>query len=253
MKNKIVNLLMIVIIGGISGIFGVQIFLPWIAGFSFFNKIDWIRQSREGVTIINRMEKIEITESEALEQAIEKAQKIVVGVISQRTEKIVAGKKTALAKPEILAQGTGFIVSSDGLVVTSLEVVPTTAQKVLVIFENKESQAEIKKTDKNSGLVLLKINENNLPVLPFLEDNLKLGQTVFLVGTKFQNIVSSASSIDKFVDLSIIRQSTPNMAVDFLSKEISGSPIFNIRAEIVGVNLSGKKIVLEVALKELLK
>jgi len=249
MKNKITNLLAIIIIGGISGILGVQIFLPWLAGFSFFQKFDWIRSSREGTTIINRTERVVITENQALEEAIEKTKKIVVGIVSQKTEKITAGKKTPLLKPEILAKGSGFIVSSDGLIITSADLVPAAAQKVLVTFEGKEFQAEIKKTDKVTGLVLLKINQNNLPVLPFFDGDLKLGQSIFLIGAKSND----SFKFDKFVDLSIVKQSTPNIAVNFLNQEISGSPIFNIRAEIVGINLSGEKIVLQAALRELLK
>lgn len=268
MKNKIINLLAIIVIGGISGIFGVRIFLPWLAGFSFFEKFDWIRSSRDGTTIINRTERVVVTENQALEEAIEKASKIVVGVTAQRTQKSAGGplrqnsslprdkageasKKISLAKPEVLARGTGFIVSSDGLIVTTENLAPQGAQKILAALDGKNVEAEVKKIDKTSGLALLKVNENNLPVLPFVENNLKLGERVFLLA------VASSSQGSLFVDLSIVKETPPVLTAGFAGKEINGSPVFNIKAELVGINsvaASGEnKVIGTSQIKDLLK
>ncbi len=249
MKKRILNLLAIFLLGGIAGILGVQIFLPWLAGFSFFQKFDWIAQSRSGTTVINRTERVVVTENHALEEAIDGASKIMVGVISERTEKIVGNKKIPLARPEILAQGSGFIVSSDGMIVASTNLVPTAAQKVFVVLAGKELRAEIKKTDKVSGLALLKINENNLSVLPFVESDLKLGERVFLLGMAEQNYL--------FADLGVIKQVSPAPTAVFFSDNIGDNPIFNIKAEIVGLNFvdsGGKNKIIGVStIKELLK
>ena len=249
--RKIFNFILILIVGGLSGILASQFLLPYLANTSPFDKISWFKKIKDGTTIINKTEKIVITENEALDKAVSKAENIVVGVISQRTEKIIARKKVVLEKPEILASGTGFIVSSDGLVVTSNNLIPETAQKILVVFKSKDILAELKKRDINSGLALLKINESNLPVLPFSEQELRLAERLFLVGAKIQN------QLIKFVDLSLVKQLEPELMVDFSSQDINGSPLFNIKGEVIGMNLidsSGQaKVVLLVAIRELLR
>ncbi|MFH0852595.1 MAG: serine protease [bacterium] len=256
-KNRLSELAVIFVVGGMAGVIGCQVFLPWLGGIPIFNKIAWLREIREGVTIINKTERIVVTENEAFEQAIDKAQNIVVMVTAQKTEKIVGGKKVALAKAEILAQGSGFIVSSDGLVVTADNLVPETAQKIAVSFGGKEATAEIRKRDKNSGLALLKINENNLPVLPFLEQNVKLGERLFLVGAKNTVLANGQNQVSKFTDLSLAKQTSPALAIDFLGKDSNGSPIFSVKSEIIGMNLvdaSGQgKIVVVSQIRDLMK
>lgn len=249
-KDRLINFGLIFVLGGIGGILGSQLLFPWLAGIAYLKNIDWIRQAGEGMTVINRTEKIVIAENEALEDAIERGSAIVVGIISERTEKIIAGKKITLEKPEILAQGTGFIVSRDGLIVTAQNLIPDSAQKILVVWNGKQIEAEIKKTDKASGIAVLKINENNLPVLPFSDRVIRLGERLFLIGIK-------SPDFDKFIDLSVAKQIFPALVVDFTGKEIIGSPIFNIKGEIAGINwadsLGQAKITLSAAIKELLK
>ncbi|OGZ35065.1 MAG: hypothetical protein A2174_00575 [Candidatus Portnoybacteria bacterium RBG_13_41_18] len=247
MKNKVLNSLVIILLGGFAGVFFVQIFLPWLAGFSFFNQIDWIRRVQEGTTIINTTERVIIDQNSALEQAIDKAGKIMVELISQRTEKLVGKTKVPLAEPEILAQGPAIIVSSDGLILAAENLAPETAQKFSVVLNNNRQVAEVKKRDKKSGLVLLKINESNLPVLPFFEGELKLGQILFLISIKSGN---------KLVDSGIVKQIQPNLVIGF-TEAANSSPIFNLKNEIVGLNLvdnnNQPKIVLSAVLRELLK
>lgn len=257
-KDKFINLGLMFVLGGIGGILGCQLLLPWLAGFSFLKNIDWIKNIGERTTVINRTERIVITENEALGDAIEKGSGIVLGIVSERTEKIIAKKKITLEKPEILAKGTGFIITSDGMIATAESVVPETSQQVLIVFNNKQALAEIKKRDKNSGLVLLKIDEANLPAVSFNEENLKLGQSVFLIGAKFGVLSQDGQSqLIKFIDANFIKETSPEIVVGFNSKEILGSPLFNIKGEVVGINSvdsSGQaKVILSSKIRELLR
>jgi S1-C subfamily serine protease len=228
-KDKLINLGLMFILGGIGGVLGSQLLFPWLAGISFLRNIDWVRQAGEGTTVINRTEQVLITENEALTDAISKGSAIVVGIISEQTEKTVARKKITLEKPEILAQGTGFVVSSDGLIVTAQNLIPESAQKIVVVANGIQIPAEIKKIDKNSGVAVLKINENNLPVLAFSESAPKLGEQMFLIGVR-------SSDFNKFVDVAIAKQISPSLDIIFGDKDIAGSPIFNLKGEIVGLN-----------------
>lgn len=250
MKKRLLNLTLIFFLGGIGGILGCQLFLPWLAGLPLFSRIDWLRNVGEGITVINRTERVTITENQALEEVIAKVANTVVAVSSQKTEKIVGRKKVLLEKPEILAQGSGFILTSDGLIAVAESLVPEAAQQVSVYFGDRQIQAEIKKRDKTTGLALLKINESNLPVVSFVGNELKLGERVFLIGAKTED------KFLRFVDLSIIKQLEP-LIFGFETKETNGSPIFNIKGEVIGLNVidsSGQaKVVLAANIRELLK
>ncbi|MBI4709050.1 MAG: trypsin-like peptidase domain-containing protein [Candidatus Portnoybacteria bacterium] len=257
-KGKLINLGIIILVGGLAGIFASECFLPWVAGLSVFDKVDWLQRVKEGVIIINKTEQVLITENEALENAIAKVGNQVVGVTSQVVEKTINKKKVVLERPEILAQGTGFIITSDGLVVAPQASVPLQAQQILVFFDNRQVVAEVKKRDDASGLALLKINESNLSVVSFSEAEPKLGERIFLIGAGFFTASStSQNQLSKFVDLSIINQLQPNLTVDFIAKNISGAPIFNIKGEMVGVNLveseGQNKIISNAVIKDLLK
>ena len=232
MKKKIYNLVLMLVIGGISGALAVQVLLPWLAGFSFFNKISWIRQSREGTTVINQTEQINISQDQGLENAVAKVNRSVVLVVAERNEKVVGGKKVSLSAPEITAQASGLIVSNDGLIITADAVASAEEQKIFVQFEDKKVEAQILKHDKVSGLALLKVPENNLFVLPFFDGEIKLGEVLFLVGAQMNQ-----DKLVKFVDMNIVRQVAPALAVDFFDKDITGSPVFNIKGETVGIRL----------------
>lgn len=257
MRDKLINLGLIILIGGLSGILCSQFVLPWLAGLPLFGSIDWISRAKDGATIINKTEKIVITENEALEEVIDKGSKSVVGITSQNTEKIVGKKKVSLENPEVLSRGTGLIITSDGLIVTAQQLIAQAPQQVLVALGERQSLAQVKKSDKNSGLVLLKINEVNLPVVSFVEEELKLGQPVFLVGASSYSLPGKQEQIIKFVDLSIIKQLLPQLKVDFSSKEIVGSPLFNTKGEVIGINLIDEdgqgRVALSSVIKELLK
>ena len=227
MKKKALNLLIILLLGGLGGILGCQVLLPWLAGWSLLAKIDWIRQSREGITVINRTERVVVAGNEAWEEAVNKASNVTVGIIAQRVSR---ASQIPFPKPEILAQGTGVVVSSDGSVVTPDNLILPSAQKLLVTIGEKQFEAQIQKIDKKIGLALLKINESNLAVLPFSEAMPKLGESLFLLGIDKKNNA-------KFIETGTVTQLEPAMAINFMRKDLNGSPIFNLKGENVGLIL----------------
>jgi len=251
MIKKISNFFLIIVLGGLSGLFACNLLLPWLAGFEFFEKFDWIRNSREGTTIINKTERVTIAQNEAFEQAVEKGGRLVVGVLAQQTEKIVNKKTVVLPKPEILAEGTGFLVSSDGLIVTAADIVPETGQNFFVRLGDKDVKAEVRNRDIKNGIALLKINENNLPVAAFAEGELKLGQQVFLVGAK------PGLPALKFTEFANVGEIGDEIVINFLRPDSNGAPVFDVQAEIAGIYLiSGgevAKFVPSAKIRELLK
>lgn len=253
--KKIVGFWVVVfLLGGVAGILGSNLFLPWLAGFPLFGKIDWIRQAREGTTIINRTERVAITQDFAYQEAIGRLVNSVVGIKAERHYRFVNQKQVPLVKPEILAQGTGFILTSDGAIVIANSLVPETATRIIVTQGGKETEAQVIKRDQQNNLALLKTNENNLSVVTLVDaESLKLGEVVFLVG-----VDNSTTTPAYFVNSGLIRSLSPEISFNFSENQAAlGGPMANIKGEVLGLNLIGRdgkiKIVGTDKIRELLR
>lgn len=231
---------LVFLVGGVAGIIFGQLIVPWLTNFRPFSAIGWLGHIKDGTTIINRTEKIYLTQDLAYQEAIDRVANSVVAVRAQLNKKV-------------LAQASGFILTSDGLIVTANSVVPKSTGQILVVRDNKESEAELLGQDKENGLALLKLSETNLPVVNFGDPgNLKLGEMVFLVGAGTSN-----ETFTKFVNVGFIKKLEPLTLTISESPSASGSPLINIKGEVLGLNLVDKdgeiKVVLAEKIKELLK
>lgn len=223
MRKKIFNLFVILIIGGLGGILADQFFLPYLSAVPFFSKIEFIRQSGDGTTIINPTEKIIITENTAIENAVSKIGPCLVVVQSFRSGKIIN-------------QGAGFVMTSDGLIITAADNISTKADKYLVFRNSHSSEAKVTKIDLEKNLVLLKIEESNLPVVSFADlDGLRLGQRIILIGAEL-----TENGLNRFINLGVIRSIYDEILKVNLIEENSlanGGPLVSVKGEVIGLNL----------------
>lgn len=223
LKNKIFNLLVILIIGGLGGVLADQFFLPYLSTISPFSKINFIHQSGNGTTIVNPTEKIIITENIAIEDAVSKIGPCLVIIQSLQGEKVIS-------------QGSGFVMASDGLIVTAADNVSAKADKYLVFRNSHSSEAKIIKNDLESNLALLKVEESNLPVVSLADlDGLRLGQRIILIGAEL-----TEEGLNRFVNLGVIRSIRENVLKVNLTEENSlanGGPLVNVKGEVIGLNL----------------
>ena len=139
--------------------------------------------------------------------------------------------------------GSGFVVSSDGLVVTNNHVIDG-ATSVRVLMDGREYPAEIKGIDPATDLALLKIDvEEPLPFLALGDsEDLRVGDWVMAIGSPFRlensvtvgvvsakgrqiNISQQTSSFENFIQT--------DAAINFGN---SGGPLVNLRGEVVGIN-----------------
>ncbi len=91
--------------------------------------------------------------------------------------------------------GSGFIVSSNGLILTNKHVVSdTTANYTVITSDGKKYTAKVLARDPVQDLAVLKIDASNLPVISLGDSNgLELGQTAIAIGNslgQFSNTVS---------------------------------------------------------------
>ena len=221
MHRNILKIIAIFVIGMVGGIFADQIFWPYFVERPLFYQY---RLEQSPVYVTERKETI-IQENTALEEAIEKVEKVVAGV---RTE-------TEMGK---FAEGSALIVTSDGLMVTLAELVPQ-GSKFSFFVDGQPVSYQILKRDLTDNLALVKIGETNLPIVNFANlEKTKLGERVFLINAVFETATSTKVNIVKTVNEGIIHGLDENFIKTniFEKYTVLGSPLFNIKGEVLGIN-----------------
>jgi len=136
-------------------------------------------------------------------------------------------------------EGSGFIVSADGVILTNAHVVDG-AQKVTVkLTDRREFEARVIGSDAKSDVAVLKIDAHNLPVTKLGDPRqLQVGEWVVAIGSPFglENTVTAGIVSAKG------RSLPDDTYVPFIQTDVavnpgnSGGPLFNLRGEVVGIN-----------------
>ncbi len=147
--------------------------------------------------------------------------------------------------------GTGFIVSSDGYIVTNAHVTSdTTADYTVLMNDGSKYPAKILASDPVLDVSVLKINANNkkLPVVELGDSsNLKVGQSVIAIGNalgEFRNTVSTgvisglsrsvtAGGLDSGGNEQLSGVIQTDASINFGN---SGGPLLNISGQVIGIN-----------------
>ncbi|MEH6570779.1 MAG: DegQ family serine endoprotease [Halioglobus sp.] len=146
------------------------------------------------------------------------------------------------AQQQRMGMGSGFVISSDGYIVTNNHVVEG-ADKVVVRFsDRREFDAEVIGTDPRSDLALLKVDARGLPVLKLGKaGELDVGEWVLAIGSPFGLDYSVTAGIVSAKGRSLPTKENDNY-VPFIQTDVainpgnSGGPLFNLDGEVVGVN-----------------
>ena len=220
MFKKISKILFLFIFGIAGGIFADQILWPYFVEKPLFSEY----RLEQTPIYVTEIKEITVTENTALQDAIERVENTIVGVSTQT----LGG---------IILQGSGLIVTSDGLFVTLNDLVPKGS--VFSFFVDEELvNFQILKRDEEENLALVKVEKSNLPTLSFADfGKIKLGQRVFLMGIVFEK-----AGIGKTVNQGIIKSFNDNLIETniFEQNTLAGSPLFDIYANIVGLNQINK-------------
>lgn len=215
--KSVLKISTIFILGIFGGIFADQILWPYFVERPLFYQY---RLEQSPVYLTERKQII-IQENTALTNAIVKVGKTVVGVKTKET-------------PEKILEGSGLIITSDGLMVTLADLIPQGSSFFSFFVEGKPVVFQILKRDLKNNLALAKIEEINLPTVSFADfEKIKLGERVFLVGTIFEG-----KTIKKIVNEGIVRSLNEDLIETNISEKnnLAGSPLFNIEGEVLGLN-----------------
>ena len=214
---KIALKVIAIVILGALGSFIFNLFLfPYMLVNPYFERLQFVKDFKQGRIIVNSTEKVYIQENFAIENAIQRVKNSIVAIQSAK-----------------LGLKSGLIVTSDGLVVSLADSLPQNGN-FNVFVAGESVNFEVVKTDLKNNLALIKIDKSNLSTIAFADfDKVKLGQRVFLVASV------SARQDNWLANEGIIRGIDKNSIKTNISDEqaAAGSPLFNSAGELVGLSL----------------
>lgn len=135
--------------------------------------------------------------------------------------------------------GSGFVVSSDGMIVTNYHVMDGAVSAIVEINGVTYDDVQVLAANEEWDLALLKVNTTDLQPLPLAStiDDVRLGEQVIAMGnpeglkkTVSDGIISTVYRRLEGFNYDHIQTTAP------ISKGSSGGPLMNMRGEVIGVN-----------------
>ena len=197
--KKVGIIIAVFVVGAVGGIFSTEILWPSVVEAPLFGGYKMPEEKVE----ISKTEKITVTENEALQDAIQEVESSVVKVQDKK-------------------EGTGFVITSDGLIVTLSSIADGTST---VFYNGEKFKAGLVKTGET--FTTLKIDKNDLSTQGLADiDEARLGQRVFLVGKLSGTVVNHG----------IIKHLNEGIHTNIYEvKNLEGSPLLNIEGRVLGL------------------
>ena len=137
-------------------------------------------------------------------------------------------------------EGSGFIVSPDGYILTNAHVVENAEEVTVKMTDRREYTAKVVGSDPSTDVAVLKIDAKNLPTVKLGDPSkLRPGEWVIAIGSPFGFENSVTAGI-----VSATSRSFPGSSnyAPFIQTDVavnpgnSGGPLFNLNGEVVGIN-----------------
>ncbi|MEI8156209.1 MAG: Do family serine endopeptidase [Burkholderiales bacterium] len=133
--------------------------------------------------------------------------------------------------------GSGFILTSDGFIMTNAHVVDGADEVLVTLTDKREFKAKIIGADKRSDVAVVKIEATGLPAVKVGDvGRLRVGEWVMAIGSPF--------GLENSVTAGIVsaKQRDTGDFLPFIQTDVainpgnSGGPLINMRGEVVGIN-----------------
>ncbi|MCW5237452.1 DegQ family serine endoprotease [Verminephrobacter eiseniae] len=140
-------------------------------------------------------------------------------------------------EPQSRGVGSGFILTTDGFVMTNAHVVDGADEVIVTLTDKREFKAKIIGTDKRTDVAVVKINATGLPAVKVGDvSRLRVGEWVMAIGSPF--------GLESTVTAGIVsaKQRDTGDYLPFIQTDVainpgnSGGPLINMRGEVVGIN-----------------
>lgn len=191
---------------------------------------------------VTKTEKIKLEESSAITDTVDKVSPAVVSILTTENVTDIFGRSY-----EETGGGTGFIITSDGLIVTNKHVASDENGKYTVfIADGKDYGATVIAQDPLDDLAVLKIDATGLPTVELGDsDNLNIGQWVVAIGNalgEFSNSVTAGVISAKERQITASGGGMSENLEGLLQTDAainsgnSGGPLVNLAGQVIGIN-----------------
>ena len=143
----------------------------------------------------------------------------------------------AESRTQPVGEGSGFILSADGIVMTNAHVVKGADEVLVKLTDKREFKAKVLGTDERTDVAILKIEARGLPFVRVGDvGKLRVGEWVIAIGAPF--------GLENTVTAGIVsaKQRDTGQYLRFIQTDVainpgnSGGPLINMRGEVVGIN-----------------
>jgi serine protease Do len=139
--------------------------------------------------------------------------------------------------------GSGFVVSSDGLILTNAHVVEGSNQVKVTLKDGQTYQGKVMGTDSLTDLAVIKIEADSLPATTFADsDNLQPGEWAIAIGNPLGLDNTVTTGIVSATGRSSTQVGVADKRVSFIQTDAainpgnSGGPLLNTQGEVIGIN-----------------
>jgi len=139
--------------------------------------------------------------------------------------------------------GSGFVWSSDGIVVTNNHVVEGASRVTVNFNDGTQLRAKLIGVDPDSDVAVLRVDAKKLPAAPIgTSADLMIGESVIAVGNPFGLSGSVTTGVISALGRSVPSKEAGRTFTDFIQTDASinpgnsGGPLLNIEGKVVGIN-----------------
>lgn len=139
-----------------------------------------------------------------------------------------------------LSQGSGFIVSSDGYIMTNAHVVKGADKIIAVLNDGREIDATVIGSDPQTDIAVIKIEGKDFPCIQLgNSEEIDVGEWVVAIGSPFQLEASVTVGVVSATGRQNLRITDFE---DFIQTDAainpgnSGGPLLNLKSEVIGIN-----------------
>ena len=147
------------------------------------------------------------------------------------------GRTPAPEESQPRGVGSGFVLTSDGFIMTNAHVVDGADEVLVTLTDKREFKAKLIGADKRTDVAVVKIQATGLPAVKVGDvSRLKVGEWVMAIGSPF--------GLDNSVTAGIVsaKQRDTGDYLPFIQTDVainpgnSGGPLINMRGEVIGIN-----------------
>jgi serine protease Do len=139
--------------------------------------------------------------------------------------------------------GSGFVWSSDGIIVTNNHVIEGASKTTVIFNDGTQVTARLIGVDPDSDVAVLRVDAKNLVAAPIgTSSDLLIGETVVAVGNPFGLSGTVTTGVVSALGRSVPSKEAGRTFTDFIQTDASinpgnsGGPLLNVEGRVIGIN-----------------